>query len=122
MRRFESKIDDGTLYVESPNGWIEVGAVDDIVDLVGGETYTIEYGDYAQAVDWVDTDEEGRMSFDVVETIESFSFQEDFIAQLTDVGLDTEDEDGYPMRTSFYADMMTAIWDSKGNLDVSGDE
>ena len=119
MRRFESKIDDGTLYVESPDDWIEVGTVEDIVELVGGETYTIEYDDYAQAVDWVDTDEEGRLSFDVVETIEEFSFQEEFIVQLADVDLDAEDEDGYPMRTSFYADMMTSIWDSKGNMEIS---
>ena len=119
MRRFESKIEDGTLYVEGRDGWIEVGTVDNIVELVGGETYTIEYDDYAQAVDWVDTDEEGRLTFDVVETVEGFSFQEDFVTQLADVDLDRKDEDGYPMRTSFYADMMTSIWDSKGNLDMS---
>jgi hypothetical protein len=117
MKRFESKIEDGTLYVEGTEGWIEVGTVEDVVELVGGETYALEYDDYGQAADWLDTDEEGVLTFDVVETVEGLSFQEDFVEQLAAVSLDAEDEDGYPMRTSFYADMMTTIWDSKGDLE-----
>ncbi|MFB6173310.1 MAG: hypothetical protein ABEI39_01575 [Halobacteriales archaeon] len=116
MRRYASKIEDGTLLVEGEEGWIEVGAVPDIVDLVGGETYRLEYGDYGQVADWVDTDEDGIYTFDVRETIADMTFPEEFVEQLAGVPM-AEDEDGYPERTVFYADMMTRIWDSKGDLE-----
>jgi hypothetical protein len=116
MRRYESKIVDETLYVEGHEGWLEVGSVEAIVDLLGGETYTLEYDDYGRAADWVRTDDQGRLAFDVVETIERMSFRDEFITQLEATSLDETDEAGHPHRTALYADVMMRIWDSKGNL------
>jgi len=116
MERFQTRIDDGTLYVEGEDGWLEVGAMDDIVDIVGGETYTLEYDERQQAVSWLDTDDEGRITFDVRETIDDISFDREFVTNLANADLEA-DPGGYPRRTSFFAEMMIEIWDSKGNLD-----
>jgi len=121
MERFQTRIDDGTLYVEDGGGWIEVGAMDDVVELVGGETYTLEYGERQQAVSWLDTDDQGRITFDVRETIDDLSFDREFVTNLANTGLDPGPDD-YPRRTMFFADMMVEIWDSKGALDYDPDE
>jgi DNA-dependent RNA polymerase auxiliary subunit epsilon len=123
MERFQTRIDDGVLYVEGfeDDQWFEVGAMDAVVELVGGETYTIEYGDRQQVVSWLNTDEDGTITFDVRDTIDDVSFDREFVTNLTDTGLETGD-DGYPKRTVFFADMMTEIWDSKGNLDYDPEE
>jgi hypothetical protein len=122
MERFQTRIDDdGVLYVEGPDDWLEVGAMDDVVELVGGETYTLEYGERQQAVSWLNTDEDGTITFDVRETIDDVSFDREFVTNLANTGLETG-PDGYPKRTAFFADMMTEIWDSKGNLDYDPEE
>ncbi|WP_256464815.1 hypothetical protein [Halosolutus gelatinilyticus] len=41
MKRYETDVRDVVLYVESDDGWIEIGTMDDIFELVGGETYTL---------------------------------------------------------------------------------
>lgn len=121
MERFQTRIDDGTLYVEDGEGWIEVGAMDDIVDLIGGETYTLEYDERQRAVSWLDTDDDGRLTFDVRETIDEISFDREFVTNLANTGLEAGPDD-YPKRTTFFAEMMVEIWDSKGNLDYDPED
>ena len=123
MQRYETRVEDGTLYVEGTAAdWLEVGSLDDIVALAGGETYTLEYDDYGRAADWVATDDEGVLTFDVRETIADMSYQEDFVQALEGASLEETDEEGYPRRTVLFADLMTRIWDSKGNVDLDLDQ
>lgn len=117
--RFETRIDDGMVYVESRDDWIEVGPLDDIVESIGGETYVIEYESFDTAqVDWLDTDD-GRLEIDVRDTIEEYAYQGEFVQAIADVPPDPEADTS--QRPELFADMVTAIWDSKGNLDDAGE-
>lgn len=118
ITRYEPKIEDGTFYVEHDDGWLEVGPVSGIVDLLGGETYTIEYTQQQSAAAWLNTDEDGTITIDVEETLESMSYRDDFVSNLANCPLDETGPQGYPKRTELYADLMTKILESKGNLEV----
>jgi len=116
MRRYETRIDDGVLYVEGPDGRLEVGQMDDIVELVGGETYVVEYDSRQQTAAWLDTDDEGRLEFDVRQTIAEYSFDEEFVAKLASADAGPTD-DGFPGRVVFFADAMARIWDPERDLE-----
>ena len=118
MQRYETRIEDGVLAIETDDGWLEIGEMDDVVSLLG-ETYEIEYDEKQRTMAWLRTDEDGKLSFPVAETIEGLSFDREFVGLLADAPLDEQDEDGIPRRTTFFADMMREIWDSKGNLDLN---
>ncbi|WP_255171520.1 hypothetical protein [Natrononativus amylolyticus] len=115
MRRFDTTFTDGTFYLETPDDWIEVGSEETLLELLG-ETYTIEYDEQERTVAWLDTDD-GELTFDVRETLEEMSFTEEFVAQIADCELSRTTDDGVPVRTAVFADMMQTIWDSKGNLE-----
>lgn len=117
MRRYATDVRDEVLYVETDDGWLEVGPLDEICTLVGGETYTIEYDERQRTMDWLDTDAEGKLTFDVRETIQGMDYNEEFVAELAAVDGDATDADGHPLRASVFADLMTSIWDSKGSLE-----
>lgn len=116
MKRYAADDRDGVLFLETDDGWIEVGPLDDICELVGGETYMLEYDERQRSVSWLDTDDEGKLSFDVRETILEMDYNDDLVNNVADLDVDATDQDGYPMRASVFADLMTNIWDSKGNL------
>ena len=129
MRRYGTRIEDGRIYLEDDDGWFAVGTTEDVVALAG-ETYVVEYDRRAAAMDWLDTDDEGRMEFDVLETIESTTHPEEFVALVRDAppgekgdeGDDGNDEDeegtsgngDVPARTELFVDLLTTIWDGKG--------
>ena len=117
MRRYETRIDDDRLYVEGPDGWLEVGEMALLYDLFGGREYTIEYDEREQAVPWLRTDD-GRVTFDVRETLEELTFDDEFVDNLEDVSVEATNAQGHPKRTAYFADVMQDIWDSKGNIDV----
>lgn len=120
MKRYATKIENGTVYVETDDDWLTIGSTDALLDLVGGETYEIEYDPYVgKAFDWLDTDDEGLMTFDVLEVVESMSHRERFVQHLEDTPTDRGDE--YPQRMEFFAEMLTTIWDKKGVLDEGGE-
>lgn len=41
--RYETVVEDGTVYVGGPDGRVEVGPVDGVVEMVGGPAWEIEY-------------------------------------------------------------------------------
>ncbi|RXK49060.1 hypothetical protein [Halorientalis pallida] len=82
MRRHETTVDDGTVYVETGNGRLEVGALDRIIDAVGGHAWTIEYSDWEKEYyDDLDTSDEG-MIVDVVDMMEAMTHGESFVEML----------------------------------------
>ncbi|RQG88089.1 hypothetical protein EA462_12955 [Natrarchaeobius halalkaliphilus] len=110
------------MYVEGTDDWLVVGELTDVCELVGGETYSIEYGRAGRMADWVETDDQGNFTFDVRETLAEFTFDEEFVTHLEQVELESDDDEAYPYRTEFFADMMTTIWDAKGPLETSTDD
>jgi DNA-dependent RNA polymerase auxiliary subunit epsilon len=121
MERHETRIADGTLYIEADDEWLTVGEMDDIYELMGGETYTIEYDERQRTQSWLDTDEDGRLTFDVRKTLAGMSYDDEFVSTIAGASLDESNEAGYSHRTSLFADLMKRIWDSKGNLDRSAE-
>lgn len=119
MDRYDTRIDaDDTLYVESGEGELEVGDMSDVCEILGGDTYTLEYDEKARATGWLRTDEDGTISFDVRETIDEMDFDERFVRKLADAAIDRETPEGYPERTARFAELMREIWDSKGAVDI----
>lgn len=116
MHRYETNVQNNVLYIESESGWLEIGSMDDICTLVGGETYTVTYDERQQTVGWLDTDADGTLSFDVQETIAEMDYDREFVANLETIDSDTTDADGYPLRAAVFAELMMDIWDSRGNL------
>lgn len=117
-QRYETRIDDGVVFVEGTDGWIEVGSLDDIVEFIGGETYVVEYDSVDPAAfDWLATDDQ-RLEIDVRETIQAFAYSQEFVQAIGDVP--PGDGPGDTRRAEVFVDMVTAIWDAKGNIDVSG--
>lgn len=115
--RYEAVIRDDTLYIERESDPLEVGSMDDVVDLFGGETYRIEYTDRQSATAWLSTDDENGIEIDVRESLADWAYPDELVTNVADSSLEATDEDGYPMRTAVFADMVTAIWDAKGNLE-----
>ncbi len=114
MNRFETKFENDRFYLETDDGWIEVGTERAILDDLG-ESYTIEYDERERTAVWLETDD-GDLTFDVRETLQEMSFTEEFVAQVADCDLSKTTDNGVPVRTAVFADLMRAIWDSKGNL------
>ncbi|AQL41223.1 hypothetical protein BV210_00185 [Halorientalis sp. IM1011] len=82
MRRHGTTVEDDTVYVETDDGRLEVGALDRIVDAVGGHAWTIEYSDWEKEYyDDLDTDDEG-MIVDVVDMTEAMTHGESFVEML----------------------------------------
>ncbi|MFB6136119.1 MAG: hypothetical protein ABEJ04_05120 [Halobacteriaceae archaeon] len=117
MKRYATKIADGTLYVETEGDWLELGTLEDIYALVGGREYDIEYEKtHAEYVDWVDADSEGVMTIDVRETLEGMTYPAGFVEKLQARSMDVPEGEEYPERTAYFADVMATVWAEKGNL------
>lgn len=120
MARYCSTIEDGSLFIKLPEGTLEVGEMDTIVDILGGETYTVEYTEKEASLSWLDT-EDARITFDVHDVLDDYSFGEEFVETLAGAPLSQTDSEGYPVRTSVFTDLVTSIWDSKGTVTDSSD-
>lgn len=128
MKRYETAVRDGVLYLEAPDGadgdpaddpdgWLDIGPMDAVVDEVGGETYELQYDRRQRQVGWLDTDEDGRLSFDVRETIRDTTFDRDFVAALAGTPGDESNDEGVAKRVAVFADLVTTIWDGKGSIE-----
>ena len=115
--RYEPRIKDGTLYLDGEGRSLEVGSMDHVVELAGGETYTIEYTDRQSAAAWLETDDDNRITFDVREVVGELPHTPDLVTNLENAPLDETTDDGYPKRTALFVDLFTEILDSKGNLE-----
>lgn len=117
MERHPTRIEDGRLYVETEGEDLDVGAMEDVLSITDGESYTITYEeDYARVTDWLDLDEGGEMTIEVRETIASMSYPGGFVGQLEERSMDSGAEE-IPERTRFFTETMIRIWEEKGNLD-----
>ncbi|MFC5973659.1 hypothetical protein ACFPYI_20200 [Halomarina salina] len=116
MTRYEPECRDGTLFLVGDDDRLEVGTVDDVVDAVGGETYTITYDERQRTQPWLDTDDQGRLDVDVRETATTLTHTDDLVADLREYGMETE-RYGLPTRTVMFADRLVDILDRQGDPD-----
>lgn len=115
--RYEAVIENDILYLEHEEGLLEVGSMDAIVELFGGETYTLEYTDRQSAAAWISTDDDNTIAIDVREELADWAYTAEFGASVADNPLDESGESGYPLRTEVFVDTVIAIWDAKGDID-----
>lgn len=92
MVRYETYVEDGSIYVGSGDGPLEVGDLDRALDAIGGPSWTITYSDeLKERHPDVNTSDEG-LTVDVVDMIHSMTHSERFVqtlaAQPTDPGSD----------------------------------
>ncbi|WP_435180540.1 hypothetical protein [Halorussus sp. AFM4] len=117
MKRYEPECVDGTLVLVDGDDRVEVGAVDDVVAAIGGETYTIEYDQRQRTQPWLETDDDGVLEIDVRETVTTLPHTEETVSELREYGTGTE-RYGLPRRTVEFADRFVDILERQGREDA----
>ena len=112
MTRYKPECVDGTLFLVGDDDRVEVGTVDDIVDAVGNDTYSIEYDERQRTQPWLDTDE-GNLDIDVRETVTTLYHTEDMVSDLREYDMET-DRYGLPTRTVEFANRFVEILSEQG--------
>jgi len=102
MERYETFVDDGTIYVGSADGPIEVGDVEDAIAVVGGPSWTISYSTEAkQRHPGLDTSDEG-LTVDVVDIINAMTHSERFVRTLAAQPADAGSEEDISPRLGLF--------------------
>ncbi|MFW5955991.1 MAG: hypothetical protein ACOCQY_01160 [Halorhabdus sp.] len=118
MQRYDTRLEDGTLYVEWDGDWLDVGSMATIRELLGGETFEIEYDDQQATTPWLANSlEDNTLTFDVTETILGMDFNEEFVQEIAEQPLEETGMQGHPVRTEAFAEKMREIWESQGKQD-----
>jgi hypothetical protein len=109
MTRYTPVCEDDTLYLvgEDNGDRVEIGAVEDVVHAVGGETHTIEYDEKQRTQPWLET-VEGTLDIDVREAVTLLPHTAKTVEELRGYGMDT-DRDGLPARTVAFANVVVDI-------------
>lgn len=82
MARYETTIEDGTIYVGTADGALEIGSVEEAVDVVGGSSWTITYSEeQRERHPDLDTSDEG-LTVDVVDMMRAMTHSERFVETL----------------------------------------
>lgn len=82
MARYETTVEDGTIYVGTADGPLEVGSVADVVETVGGPSWTITYSKAErERHPTIDTSDEG-LTVDVVDMLRAMTHSERFVQTL----------------------------------------
>ena len=113
MKRYEPECWDGTLFLVAGDERVKIGNLDDIVDLVGGETYVIEYDERQRKQPWLDTDD-GVLEIDVHDSVTTITHTEALVAELRKYDMGT-DRYGLPERTVKFANLLVGIFERQGS-------
>ncbi|KOX92189.1 hypothetical protein [Haloarcula rubripromontorii] len=82
MDRYETFVEDGTVYVGSDNGPLKVAPLDDIVAAAGGPAWTITYTEAEkERYTGMDTSDEGLV-VDVVDMLHAMTHSQRFVDTL----------------------------------------
>lgn len=112
MKRYEPECQDGTLFLVYEDDRIEIGAVDDVVAALGGDTYSIEYDEKQRTQPWLETDD-GTLDVDVRETVTTLPHTEETVSELREYDMGT-DRYGLPRRTYEFANVVADILEQQG--------
>jgi hypothetical protein len=108
------RVDDGELYLVGEDGHRELGSLEDVYHLVDGEEYTIEYDEDAATAGWLQVADDGTHTFDVRDAIDEMPFGRPYADRVIEEPME-ENNEGIPRRTVAFADILTQIWEAKGN-------
>jgi hypothetical protein len=82
MTRYPTFVEDGTVYVGLEDDRLEIGPVDDIVEMVGGPAWTITYSEaQKRRRPEMDTSDEG-LTVDVVDMLQTMTHGKRFVQTL----------------------------------------
>jgi len=102
MTRYETTIEDDTIYVGTSNGPLEVGSVDAALDVVGGPSWTITYSDeQKERHPAMDTSDEG-LTVDVEDMMRAMTHSERFVGTLAAQPTDTPDDEDVSPRLGLF--------------------
>lgn len=106
MTRYETYVDDGTIYVYTGDGPLKIGPVEDAVDVVGGPAWTITYpAEIRERHPTLDTSDEG-LTVDVVDIIHAMTHSERFVSTLAAQPAETADGDISPRLGLFVGKLL----------------
>ena len=92
MSRYDTIVEDDTIYVGTSNGPLEVGSVTDALSVVGGPSWTITYSTEAKdRHPEMDTSDEGLV-VDVVDMLQAMTHSERFVATMAAYPAESGDE------------------------------
>lgn len=113
--RFGTFVRDGVVYVEGPDGAVEVGPLDRVVELVGGPAWTVQYSDWhRRRYPDLDTADEGLV-LDVGDAVRALTHDPAFVAELRALPADrTDDGDEVAPRVGLFVgrllgDLQTGV-------------
>ena len=96
MTRYPTFVEDGVVYVGFEEDPVRIGPVEEIVDLVGGPAWTIEYSEAEkERHPGIDTSDEG-LTVDVVDMLRAMTHSERFVETLAAQPADPTDDDISP--------------------------
>lgn len=102
MTRYETVIEDDTIYVGSPEGRIEVGTVDQALDIVGGPSWEITYSaEVRHRHPDLNTTDEGLI-VDVVDIMYTMTHSKRFVETLDAQPLEVTDDDEVSPRLGLF--------------------
>lgn len=121
MTRYEPVSEDGSLFlVAEDGGRVEIGAVDDVMAAIGGNTHPIEYDQKQRTQPWLDMDD-GVLEIDVRETVTTLPHTEELVSELREYGMETE-RYGLPRRTVEFANKFVDVLEQQGEHDPGTSE
>jgi hypothetical protein len=102
MTRFGTDVEDGTIYVGTADGRLEVGDVAEVLSVIGGPSWTISYsGEARERHPNLDTSDEG-LTVDVVDMINAMTHSERFVDTLAAQPAETAREDDISPRLGLF--------------------
>jgi hypothetical protein len=112
MSRYDTFIEDGTIYVGSSEGPIAVGELADAIDAVGGPSWTITYSaELKERHPEMDTSDEG-LTVDVADMINAMTHSEQFVEALQAQPAETAAEGDISPRLGLFVGKLLENLDS----------
>ena len=102
MTRYNTHVEDGTVFVGTDDGLLEVGEVDAVLDVVGGPSWRISYSEEErQRHPRMDTSDEGLV-VDVVDMMQAMTHSERFVETLAAQPVEVQGEDEVSPRLGLF--------------------
>lgn len=106
MPRYETYVEDGTIYIRTGDDPLAVGPVDEAVEAVGGPAWTITYSlEVKRRHPDLDTADEG-LTVDVVDIIHAMTHSERFVETLAAQPADSGEDDISPRLGLFVGKLL----------------
>jgi len=102
MARYETYVEDGTVYVGTDGEPLEVGSLDSAIEAIGGPSWTIRYSaETKERHSEMDTSDEG-LTVDVVDMLHAMTHSERFVETLAAQPAEPADGDDISPRLGLF--------------------